>query len=333
MLIPQEIKTKNIVVTGASGFIGSELSEYLISNGAKVIRISRSKLKEMPGSLIERADIEDSKTWDYIVNSADIIYHLAGNTSVYGAMKNPAQSLNSTVLPINHLNKSCMRYNRKPRVVFASTATVYGLTEQLPVTESIVVKPITIYDLHKHFAEQQLNLATQLGVFEGVSLRLSNVYGPSCRRSHSIDRGVLNKVANLALRGKDLTVYNDGNYIRDYVFIDDVVKAFICAGVCENIHGQVFNIASGTGVTIKEVFQILASEINKNTSVKVNVNSAEWPKGMDAIEFRNFIGNINKFTLLTGWRPETTIQDGIRKLLMSIVKQAGLNEEMNNVSK
>jgi UDP-glucose 4-epimerase len=310
------INNKKITITGASGYIGAELVTTLISYGASVVRVSRSELAEIDGSIVVKADVNHKKTWDYIVNNSEIIYHLAGNTSIYNAEKYPVNSLKSTLIPLSHLVNSCIKYKRKPRVVFSSTATLYGMTTKLPVREFNEIKPVTVYDLHKYFAEQQLVLSTNLGIIEGVSLRLSNVYGPSSSASYSIDRGILNKVTTLALQGENITLYGDGNYIRDYIYIKDVIHAFIYAGVVENIFGQSFNVASGTGTSIKEVFNTIAKETKVIKGYEVKVNNIPWPNGMNSIEFRNFIADIDKFRSLTGWKPETTLRDGIIKLIL-----------------
>jgi len=142
---------KTVVVTGASGYIASILVDVLLKHSCKVVQVSRSNLDSSGQTKTIKADVCNEDTWANIVQQADIIYHLAGNTSVYEAAKNPAESLRSTLLPLNHLTKVAKEMQRKPRVVFASTATVYGLTSRLPVSETVLPKPTTIYDLHKLF--------------------------------------------------------------------------------------------------------------------------------------------------------------------------------------
>ena len=286
---------KKVVVTGASGYIGSVLVDALVKYSCKVIRVSRNELMPLADTKSIKADIHNADTWAEIVAQADIIYHLAGNTSVYEAAKNPGESLNSTLLPLNHLSRAAQDRQCKPRVVFASTATVYGLTPRLPVAETVEPKPITVYDLHKLFAEQQLALATQQGVLESVSLRLANVYGPSTSVSSADDRGILNRVTAMALQGKDLMVYGDGNYLRDYVYITDVINAFLFAGASSCLGGQSFNVASGIGTTVKQAFGLAATQARKITGQPIEVNCVSWPAGVALIEFRKFTADIKKY--------------------------------------
>ena len=315
-----KLNGKTVVVTGASGYIGSILVDELIKHSCKVIRVSREDLVSLAYAKTIKADVRSADTWVEIVEQADIIYHLAGNTSAYEAAKNPTESLNSTLLPLNHLIKAAQEQKCKPRVVFASTVTVYGLTLKHPVAESFEAKPITLYDLHKLFAEQQLALATQEGVLDSVSLRLSNVYGPSTSVSSADDRGILNKVIAMALHGKNLMVYGDGNYLRDYVYITDVINAFLFAGISPQLRGQSFNVASGVGTTLRQAFDLVATLVEKITHKTIEVNCVAWPTGAASIEFRDFAADIEKFTTATGWNPRINFKEGIALTINDFLK-------------
>jgi len=316
----KNLNGKMVAVTGASGYIGSALTEALQKCSAHVIRVSRSELSPKSGMLDVQADICALSCWQDIVSRAEVIFHLAGNTSIYTAIKDPVESLNSTLLPINHLIAAAQKTGKTPRVVFASTATVYGLTDDLPVSEIQESNPITLYDLHKRFAEEQLALASQLGVLQSVSLRLANVYGPSLNASSAADRGVLNKVSKMALQQKDLQLFGDGRYIRDYVYIDDVVNAFLCAGASDKFTGHFFNVASGQGVTLEEAFQQVVEYSEKITGQKVGINKASWPENADAIEFRNFVGDVHSLKDAFNWQPEVSLSSGIQQMLMAFSK-------------
>jgi nucleoside-diphosphate-sugar epimerase len=311
----QSLEGKVIAVTGASGYIGSALSTKLVEYSARVLRISSKELYPQTGMLDLKTDINIVDSWETIVNQADVIIHLAGNTSIYEAKRNYVGSLNSTILPLQHLDSIARKLNRKPRVVLASTATVYGLSDTITKSEDDNINPITEYDLHKVFAEQQLDMSTRNGVLDGVSLRLANVYGVSMTESSTKDRGIFNKITKTALQGKDITVYGDGNYVRDYVYIDDVVSAFLYAATAKNIEGELFNIATGVGYTIKEAFNLVSDKVGDIIKKKVNIHETPWPEGVSSIEKRNFIASIEKFKKFTGWEPTISLEDGIHRLV------------------
>jgi nucleoside-diphosphate-sugar epimerase len=309
---------KTVIVTGASGYIGSVLIDALVKYSCKIIRVSRNELIPIENTKSIKADIRNSKIWSEIVAQADIIYHLAGNTSAYEAAKNPSESLNSTLLPLNHLIKAVQIQKCKPRVVFASTATVYGLTPKFPVAETVEPKPVTVYDLHKQFAEQQLALASQQGLLESVSLRLANVYGPSTSVSSADDRGILNKVTLMALQGKDLIIYGDGNYLRDYVYIDDVVSAFILAGVRKDLGDGVFNVSTGKSITVDEAFKMVVRKTAIVTGNRVDIKYLPWPNGVSKIELRSYMSDVSSIAVKLGWRPTTILESGIDRMIDKI---------------
>lgn len=302
---------KTIAVTGASGYLASVLIDVLRKNSAHILRISRRTLHPIEGTETLQADVRERECWEEIVSRADVIFHLAGNTSVYAVAKEAADSLIATVLPITHLVAAAQAARREPRVVFASTATVYGLTDDLPVAENAQLKPITNYDLHKLFAEKQLELASTQGILEGVSLRLANVYGPSLSSSSANDRGILNKIAKMAIQGVNLRLFGDGNYLRDYVYIDDVVRAFMAAGVENGVVGRAFNVASGKGITVREAFRLIAERAEGVTGKRVCIENAPWPEGAGPIEFRNFVADITSFHNSAGWRPIVSLHQGV----------------------
>jgi UDP-glucose 4-epimerase len=312
-------EAKTIVITGGSGYIGSALINKLQKYNCKIIRTSRSSLEPLKGVEDWVLNLEQYESWDNLVASADIIFHLSGNTSVAFAEENIYESLLSNLLPIINLSSASKKLKLSPRVVYASTATVYGITDNFPVDESQKTNPLTIYDLHKLYAEQELIMASN-SMINPVILRLANVYGPSSNECQASDRGILNKITKMRLEGKNIQIYGDGNNLRDYVYIDDVVNAFLHVGVMkyDNFFDRrsiIFNIASGTGTAVKEAFRMVSNEVAKNTGILGNIENIAWPKGINVIEKRNFIASIASIKSLTEWRPSVSLEEGIRLLV------------------
>jgi UDP-glucose 4-epimerase len=320
-----EINGKKIAITGASGYIGSSLAEELKKYSTNLIRVSRKKLS--PSKYFDDLvlDLNLLESWIEVVNKVDIVFHLSGNTSIYSAEQDPDKCLMSTILPITHFVTASKRLNLKPLMVFASTATVYGMTINIPVSEVNQPTPVTNYDLHKYLAEQILINSINNNLINARILRLSNVYGPNLIEAKSIDRGVLSKITRMAFQGRDLPVYGGGEYKRDYIYITDVVSAFVSVASVKS--SQVtFNVSTGIGTKVKEVFQLISLEVQKITKVKIEVNQSEWPKGISEIEKRNFIGSNDLLKSCSNWRPSVEIEEGIRRLVLFYAKEYFDNE-------
>ena len=318
-IIQKLSEVSTFTVIGASGYIGSKLVNKLTDSGCNVIRSSRRDTITNGDSEFVTAELDSLDFWLNIVEKSDVIIHLAGNTSINVANDNPALDLNSSVVPIYRLIEACKILRKRPRVVFASTVTAYGFTDNLPVSEATAENPESFYDLHKFFVERQLVLATKLNICDGVSLRLANVYGPSSSNSSANDRGILNKIIGLALAGDIVSLYGDGNYIRDYIYIDDVVDAFILASISSKSSGEVFNVGSGVGTSVRDAFNAVTQEVYRQTNKIIEMKDVPWPENSPKIDMRNFTASIEKAHTCLGWSPKVSLQTGISTTVKSII--------------
>jgi UDP-glucose 4-epimerase len=318
-IIQKLSEVSTFTVIGASGYIGSKLVNKLTDSGCNVIRSSRRDTITNGDSEFVMAELDSLDFWLNIVEKSDVIIHLAGNTSINVANDNPALDLNSSVVPIYRLIEACKILRKRPRVVFASTVTAYGFTDNLPVSEATAENPESFYDLHKFFVERQLVLATKLNICDGVSLRLANVYGPSSANSSANDRGILNKIIGLALAGDIVSLYGGGNYIRDYIYIDDVVDAFILASISSKSAGEVFNVGSGVGTSVRDAFNAVTQEVYRQTNKIIEMKDIPWPENSPKIDMRNFTASIKKAHTCLGWSPKVSLQTGIATTVKSII--------------
>ena len=313
---------KNILVTGAGGFVGSSLIKALSQVDCTIFRLARGPLAPISGKAHVQdriGDMEKPDTWCDIISKVDTVFHFAAQTSTYVAAENPLADMRINVEGMIHLLEAIRKVRPKPVVLFSGTVTQVGMPVDLPVDELFPDSPVTLYDLSKLTAERYLKYYCSEEWIRGACLRLSNVYGPTSVPSKE-DRGILNKIVRMSLAGEPLSVFDRGKFVRDYIYIDDVVAAFLYAGVnTEKINGCHFVVSSGKGVTIREAFQTAVDQVALRTGKKMTITDRDRPPGFSLIETRNFIGNPSVFIEATGWRPMFSLEEGLSRTVDSIV--------------
>ena len=311
---------KRILVTGASGYLATNLIHSLKNIDCTIVRLSRDK-KLFPVEDIAKltdiaGDIRRKEIWRHALENVDIVYHFAAQTSVYVADQRPMADLEANAVPMLNLLEICRVMKMQPIIIFSGTVTEAGIPKSVPVNESHVDYPVTIYDLHKLMAENYVKYYSQQGNVKGTILRLPNVYGPGPKSSSS-DRGIINMMMRKALAGETLTVYGKGDCLRDYVYVDDVISAFLNAAIhIEKLNGKHFIIGSGEGHTIAQAINLVADRVALKTGKqRVPVKHIEPSSIQSPIEARNFVADTRQFSLITGWRSRYSLVDGIDRTL------------------
>ena len=311
---------KRILITGASGYISWNLIRSLSEYSCTIVYYSRNieKIERHPGEAkfeFIKASYQDETAFQKAVKNVDIIYHLASQTSAYEAEKNPLGDYEANVRPMQLLLEACRKENRCPIIIFSGTSTQCGIPEKFPVNENAPDYPITTYDFHKLQAESWLKFYTRQNWVKGVSLRLTNVYGPG-PKSSSEDRGILNLMIHRALKGDELTIYGTGEYLRDYIYIYDVVSAFLSVPININkTANQHYLLGSGAGTKLHDAIKIVGEIVKKHTGKKITIKNIKPPNNLLSIEFRNFVADINSLTSLTGNSIQFTLEKGILRTL------------------
>lgn len=307
---------KTILVTGGCGFLASNVILALKDVDCTILRLTRpgKEIGKKTGSckIVDiQGELQTPNIWEETLSNVDIVYHFAAQTSTYVANANPEKDFQANVLPMIQLLETCKNKNWCPIVCFAGSVTEVGVPKAIPVDEVHPDSPVTIYDLHKHMAENYLKYYVKLKVVKGVTLRLPNIYGPG-PKSSSADRGVLNMMMRRALKGEHLTVYGTGEQLRDYLHVDDAVRAFLLAPVYLNkINGEHIVLGTGEGHSIVQAMHLIADRVKQKVGKSVSITHIEPPTHPSPIESRNFVANSQNFFKATGWSPSYSLKEGI----------------------
>ncbi|WP_297071469.1 SDR family oxidoreductase [Thermococcus sp.] len=297
------IKNKLIVVTGGAGFIGSHIAWELSKENDVVVidnLYTGNKENAPPGAKFIRADIRDYKAIAEVVSAADYVFHEAAIVSVVESIEKPLFTDEVNVIGTLNILRALMEGHGK--LIFASSAAVYGDNPNLPLKESEKPKPLSPYGVTKVSSEHYLRVFHELYGVPTVSLRYFNVFGP--RQGANQYAGVISIFINRALKGEPLVIFGDGKQTRDFIYVKDVVKANLLAAESRKANGRVFNVARGERTTILE----LAMKIIEITGTGASI-IFDKPRPGDIRHSQADISEIRKL----GFEPEWSIEDGLKK--------------------
>ncbi|BAZ10119.1 UDP-glucose 4-epimerase [Calothrix sp. NIES-4071] len=306
----------HFIVTGGAGFIGSHLTEELLIEGHSVTVIddlstgSFNNLPKHPDLKLLLKNILDCQPRDFRM-PIDGIAHLAATPSVTQSWNNPLQCHHNNLSTMMTVLQLCQAL-KIPRLVFASSAAVYGNKTQLPIQEEQQTSPISPYGLQKLVSEQYANLFAQQLDISFIALRLFNVFGPR-QDPNSAYSGVISIFTKAVEKGLPITIYGDGTQTRDFIFVKDVAVAFTKAlttplpqGLCMSC-----NVGTGQETSLLELVNMLE---NSFTQRKSNINFATARIG----DIQNSLADISKVSLLLNFQPKWSVASGIDMLVKSL---------------
>ncbi|AMQ17680.1 SDR family oxidoreductase [Thermococcus peptonophilus] len=297
------IRNKLVVVTGGAGFIGSHLAWELVKDNDVIVVDNLYTGKEEnvpPGAKLVRADIRDYEATAELISNADYVFHEAAQVSVVESIRDPAFTEEVNVLGTLNVLKALLEGHGK--LIFASSAAVYGDNPHLPLKETERPRPLSPYGITKATAEEYLRVFHELYGLPVVSLRYFNVFGP--RQSANQYAGVISIFINRALKGEPLVIFGDGKQTRDFIYVRDVVRANLLVAESRKANGGVFNVATGRETTILELAMKII-EITGTTSSIV----FDKPRPGDIKHSRADISEIRKL----GFEPEWSLEEGLKK--------------------
>lgn len=249
----------DIFVTGGAGFIGSHAVERLLGEGARVTVYDnfssgkRANLPHHPRLAIVQGDIADLQHVRHAMAGADRVLHLAAQVSVQASLKDPSFSCRNNILGFVNVLQAAVESGLK-RVVYASSAAVYGVPERLPLDEDSPVAAISPYGLEKVVDDQYAALFGKLHGLSALGMRFFNVYGPRQDPS-SPYAGVISRFAERYGAGQPLKVFGDGLQTRDFIYVADVAR-IVAAALAGDATG-VCNVGTGTSVTLLDLIAAL----------------------------------------------------------------------------
>jgi UDP-glucose 4-epimerase len=289
----------NAVVTGDSGFIGSHLLERLMQEEIEVFGASRST-----------SGIDVTK-WDDVkdIASKNVLFHLAGLTNVPASFQNPRDFYTSNILGTLNMLEWC-RVNDVKKMVYSSTF-VYGPPIYLPVDESHPIAPNNPYSSSKYLGEQLCETYCRDYGLDIVILRLFNIYGPG-QKGNFLIPAILEQ-----LSGGNVSLA-DSRPKRDYLYIDDVVDAFLCASNSSVKGCNIFNIGTGRSFSVNDIANILAELFLNITGKIVDIGYRDSIRNCEIIDT---VAKIEKAERILNWYPKTDIKTGLEKTLKVFLRE------------
>lgn len=300
-----------ILITGGAGFVGSHLAEEFLQNNNEVSIITKKNTKNLDDFISDitchKLNVENfEKLEDFVIkNKPELLIHLAGNTSHSKSFEQPHNDLNSNTKSTLNILEILRKHLPSCKFILGSTFVVIGRPSKLPVNEYTPCNPTTLYGVNRLSSEFYTKIYNQVYGLNTNIFRITNSFGP--REQIIPTKNAINFLIYKAFKGEDITIYNHGKFFRDLIYISDVISA-ITQITKKGKSGELYWISSGK----KTWFYQLADILEKLTDTKTKY--IKPPKYTQKVDVGNFVVDNSKIRKL-GWKPKTSVEDGIRKTL------------------
>ncbi len=309
---------KNVLITGGLGFIGSNLSIRLVDVGANVLLVD-SLIPEYGGHLfnieniknkvrVNISDVRDEHSMRYLVQGQDYLFNLAGQTSHLDSMEDPYTDLEINAKAQLYILEACRRYNPSIKLVFASTRQIYGKPEYLPVDEKHPLRPVDVNGINKMAGERYHLLYNDVYGIRSCVLRLTNTYGPRMRVKDA-RQTFLGIWIRLLVEGKPFEVW-EGDQLRDFTYVDDVVDALMMTATSPDADGQIFNLGGEASIRLKDLAALLV-ELNGGGHYQVR----SFPPERKRIDIGDYYADFGQIRSVLGWHPKVSLRQGLAQTL------------------
>ena len=312
-----EYRGQEVLITGGLGFIGSNLAIRLVELGASVTILDslhpncgannfnidpvRKDVEVIEG------DAANISLMRKLVRNKNYIFSLAGSVSHIDSMEDPFTDFQANcVAPLAAL-EACKHENRDARIVYSGTRQAYGRPESLPLVETQRLKPIDVNGVNKMAGEWYHMVYHQSYGMPTVSLRLVNTYGPRQLVKHA-RQGFTGWFIKKAIDGEEIQIYGDGQQLRGFNYVDDVVEALLVAGANPKVKGDFFNLGGQKPFTLQYFVETLLSLTGRGS-----YRIVPFPPEKKAIDIGSVYSSWAKFNFMTGWAPRVSLDDGLKR--------------------
>jgi UDP-glucose 4-epimerase len=256
------------------------------------------------------ADVRDEYSMDYLVQGQDILFNLAGQTSHLDSMRDPYTDLEINVRSQLSILEACRKQNPGIKIVYASTRQFYGKPDYLPVDERHLLHPTDVNGINKMAGEWYHIVYNNVYGIRATSLRLTNTYGPRMRVKDA-RQTFLGIWIKQVLSGELIVVYGDGQQLRDFNYVDDVVDAFLIAALDPRADGQVYNLGSAElPISLNDLAQLLIA-----TNAAGDYRRIPFPPDRKSIDIGDYYADFSKIRHELGWTPRVPLAEGLRRSL------------------
>jgi UDP-glucose 4-epimerase len=303
----------NILVTGGAGFIGSHVAEGLLAVGHRVLVFDNESTGKRenapPAAAYLRGDVASLEDLGRAFeNRPDAVCHIAGQVSISRSFTDPVADLRTNTQGTLNVLQLCVKH-RVTRLLYASSMTNYGQTDTLPIPETHSCEPTSYYGITKYAAERYVHTTAKrndLGFrLRVTSFRMYNVYGPRQALDNPY-QGVLGIFLGNILRNEPIVIFGDGEQSRDFVYIDDVVRAWVMALEHEGSVGGIFNIGSGRRLTINQLADAVLHAFGQSRSTW-DVRYLPARSG----EQRHVEADVTRAAAAMSWTPIVSFEQGL----------------------
>lgn len=308
---------KNALITGGCGFIGSNLARKLLANGARVTIVD-SLVPSYGGNLqniadirdkvwLNIADVRDSHAMSYLIRDQDYLFNLAGQTSHMDSMTDPYTDLEINAKAQLSILEAARQFNPSIRIVFASTRQLYGKPQYLPVDEQHPIVPVDVNGINKLAGEGYYLLYNNVYGIRSTCLRLTNTYGPGMRVKDA-RQTFLGIWIKQMLNGQAIQVFGDGEQLRDFNYVDDVVDAILHAATKDKAIGEIINLGSSEVIGLADLAKKMVEIYGSG-----RWDLVPFPAERKSIDIGDYYSNWDKANSILGWSPSVNLSEGLKR--------------------